>query len=109
MALSRQGEEPVSIRDLVRQPAAYLPVAMSTGALATVVWFVAAHGLVRQPDEGAQVHLWQFLVAGQVPLIAHVAFAWIPRGRRQAILVLAIQVTSVTLLAVGPLLVLGGL
>jgi hypothetical protein len=97
------------MRDLVRHPAACLPVAMSTGALATVVWFVAAHGIVRQPDEGAQVHLWQLLVAGQIPLIAYFAFEWLPRARRQAILVLAIQVTSVMLLAVGPLLVLGGL
>ena len=54
----------------MRQPTGFLPVAMSVGALATIVWFVALHGAVHQPDEGAQAHLWQLLVAGQVPLVA---------------------------------------
>jgi hypothetical protein len=30
-----------------------------------IVWFVAVHGVVQQPDEGAQAHLWQLLVGGQ--------------------------------------------
>lgn len=82
---------------------------MSVGALAMVVWFVAVHGVVRQPDEGAQAHLWQLLVAGQVPLIAYFAFRWIPSAMRSAVVVLALQVGAVMLLAIAPLWVLGGL
>jgi hypothetical protein len=41
----------MSVRALMRQPTAYLPVAMSAGALAMVVWFVAVHGVVHQSDE----------------------------------------------------------
>ncbi len=70
----------VTVGTLLRQPTGYLPVAMSVGALAMIVWFVAAHGVVHQPDEGAQAHLWQILVAGQLPLIAYFAFTWLPES-----------------------------
>ena len=99
----------MTVRALMRQPTGYLPVAMSLGALAMIIWFVAAHGVVHQSDEGAQAHLWQLLVAGQIPLIAYFAFRWLPRARRSALLVLALQVAAVLLLAVAPLWALGGL
>jgi hypothetical protein len=99
----------LTVRALMRQPTAYLPVAMAVAALAMVVWFVAVHGVAHQPDEGAQAHLWQLLVAGQVPLIAYFAFRWLPRATRPALVVLALQVAAVMLLAVAPLWALGGL
>ena len=99
----------MTVRALMRQPTGYLPMAMSVGALAMVVWFMAVHGVVRQPDEGAQARLWQLLVAGQVPLIAYFAFRWFPRARRPALVVLALQIAAVMLLAVAPLWALGGL
>ena len=99
----------MTVRALMRQPTGYLPVAMSFGALAMIVWFVAVHGVVHQPDEGAQAHLWQLLVAGQVPLIGYFAFRWLPRASREALVVLAIQAAAVVLLAVVPLWALGGL
>jgi len=74
-----------------------------------VVWFVAVHGVVQQPDEGAQAHLWQLLIAGQVPLSAYFAFRWLPRARRPALVVLAVQVAAIMLFAVAPLWALGGL
>ena len=43
----------MSIRALLGQPTGYLPVAMSLGALAMIVWFVAVHGVVHQSDEQA--------------------------------------------------------
>jgi len=98
-----------SVRALMRQPAGFLPVAMSLGALLMIGWFVAAHGGVQQPDESGQARLWQLLVAGQVPLIASFAARWLPRARQPAMAVLAIQVAAVTLLAVAPLWALGGL
>lgn len=100
---------PMTVRALMRQPTGYLPVAMSLGGLGMVVWFVAAHGVLHQPDEGAQAHLWQLLVAGQVPLIAYFTFGWLPRARRPALVVLALQVAAVMLLAVAPLWALGDL
>ena len=99
----------MTARSLMRHPSGYLPVAMSVGALAMIVWYVAAHGVVRQPDEGAQAHLWQILVAGQLPLIASFAFTWLPRARRPALIVLATQGAALVLLAVAPLWALAGL
>jgi hypothetical protein len=97
------------IRTMMRQPTAYLPVAMSVGAFAMIVWFVAAHGVVHQPDEGAQAHLWQLLVAGQLPLIAYFALRWLPIAGRDALVILALQAVAVMLLAIAPLWALGGL
>ena len=74
-----------------------------------IVWFVAVHGVVHQSDEGAQAHLWRLLVAGEVPLVAYFAITWLPRARRPALVVLALQATAVILLAAAPLWVLGGL
>jgi hypothetical protein len=99
----------MTVRALMHRPTGYLPVAMSLGALATIVWFVAVHGVVQQPDEGTQAHLWQLLVAGQVPLIASFAYRWLPIARHSALVVLALQVGAVVLLAVAPLWALGGL
>lgn len=99
----------ITVRALLRQPTAYLPVAMSLGALTMIVWFVAAHGVVHQPDEGAQAHLWQLLVAGQVPLVAYFAFRWLPIARQPAAVVLVVQAAAILLLAIAPLWALGGL
>jgi hypothetical protein len=109
MASRHDVDASMTVRALMRQPTAYLPVAMSFGALAMIVWFVAVHGVVHQPDEGAQAHLWQLLVAGQIPLIAYFAFRWLPRASHEALVVLAIQAAAVVLLAVAPLGALGGL
>ena len=99
----------MTIRAMLRQPSGYLPVAMSCGALATIAWYVALHGVVRQPDEGAQAHLWQMLVAGQLPLSGYVALRWLPKARRDALVVLAVQAIALILLAIAPLWMLGGL
>ncbi len=110
MMASRHDVDPsTTVHALMRQPTGYLPVAMSLGALAMIVWFVAVHGVVRQPDEGAQAHLWQLLVAGQVPLMAYSAVRWLPRAGRPALIVLALQAAAIMLLAVAPLWALGGL
>jgi hypothetical protein len=99
----------LSFPALMRHPTGYLPVAMSFGALAMILWFVAVHGVVHQPDEGAQAHLWQLLVAGELPLMAWFGARWLPTAPRPALLVLAVQASAVLLLAVAPLWALGGL
>ena len=99
----------MTVRALMRHPTGYLPVAMSLGALAMIVWFVAVYGVVHQPDEGAQAHLWQLLVVGQVPLMAYCAFRLLRRAGRPALIVLALQAAAIMLLAVAPLWALGGL
>ncbi len=87
--------DPKSFGAMVRRPSAFLPIAMSLTALAIVLGHIAVYGAVREPDEGAAAHLWQLLMAGQVPVLAFFAIKWLPRAPRQALGVLAVQAGAV--------------
>ena len=75
-----------------RQPSALIPIAMSIAALATVLYHIAMFGTAPETDEGAAAHIWQLLMAGQVPVVAFYAVKWLPRAPRTALQVLALQV-----------------
>ena len=90
---------------ILKHPSAFLPVAMSTGALATVALFVALHGTAPQTDEGAAAHLWQLLMAAQVPIVLFFAIKWVPKLPRQAGPILALQVAA-ALAAMAPVFLL---
>ena len=77
---------------MLKHPSAFLPVAMSLGALATVLMFVALHGTAPQADEGTAAHIWQLLMAAQVPIVLFFAIKWLPRSPRQAVRILGLQV-----------------
>lgn len=78
----------------IKKPSAWVPVAMSFAALATVLIHIAMFGTAREPDEGAAAHIWQILMAAQVPIVAFFAIKWLPRTPRQAMLVLAMQAAA---------------
>jgi hypothetical protein len=90
---------------VLRRPSAFLPVAMSLGALAVVLLFLASHGPAPQPDEGAAAHIWQLLMAGQVPIVLFFAVKWALREPRRAIPVLLLQVAA-ALAAMAPVFLL---
>lgn len=90
---------------LLKQPSAFLPVAMSVAALATVVAHVALFGTGRQADEGTAAHLWQLLMAGQAPIVAYFAIKWLPQRPRQALPILALQ-AGAALAALAPVYLL---
>jgi len=52
---------------------------MSLVALGLVLGHIAMFGGAREADEGAAAHLWQLLMAGQIPVIAFFAIKWLPR------------------------------
>ena len=91
---------------MLKHPSAFLPVTMSLGALATVLVFIAMHGTAPQADEGAAAHLWQLLMAAQVPIVLFFAIKWVPQSPRQALPILALQVGA-ALTAVAPVYFLG--
>ena len=76
---------------MLKHPSAFLPVAMSLGALATVALFIALHGSAPQTDEGAAAHIWQLLMAAQPPIVLFFAIKWVPQSPRQAVPILALQ------------------
>ena len=76
---------------IMKKPSAFLPLAMSFAALATVCVHVAMFGVAREADEGTAAHIWQILMAAQIPIVAFFAIKWLPRTPRQALLVLELQ------------------
>ena len=96
----------MNLRTVIKHPSAFLPLAMSAAALTTVAVHVALFGPGREPDEGAAAHIWQLLMAGQLPVIALFALTWLPRAARQAILVLCLQAAA-ALAALAPVFILG--
>ena len=79
---------------LLKKPSAFLPVAMSLAALATVLIHIVIYGVAREADEGAAAHVFQLLMIVQAPIVAFFAIKWMPRFPRQALLVLALQVVA---------------
>jgi len=90
---------------MLKHPSAFLPVAMSLGALATVLAFIALHGTAPQADEGAAAHTWQLLMAAQAPIVLFFAIKWVPRFPRAAVLILALQ-AGAALAAMAPVFLL---
>jgi len=79
---------------MIKKPSAFLPVTMSLVALAIVLAHVAIFGTAREADEGAAAHLWQLLMAAQLPLLVFFAVRWLPRSPKQALLVMALQASA---------------
>ena len=99
---------PDSFLTLSKRPSAFMPMAMSIAALAIVLAsIVAASGVVvRDADEGAVAHIWQLLMAGQVPILAYFVIRWLPRVPRPTIYVFALQIVA-ALAAMAPVHLLG--
>ncbi len=84
----------MTVSDLLRRPTAFLPPVMSLAALALVLGHLALFGVVREADEGTAAHLFQLLLAAQLPIIVAFAVEWLPRRPRPAVLVLALQAAT---------------
>jgi len=94
----------MSVYPLLRTPTGFLPMAMSALALLLVIAHVATAGVAPQTDEGTAAHLWQLLMAGQLPVIASFALRWVPSAPRPASFVLLTQLVFALAAAVPVLL-----
>ena len=74
----------------LKQPSAWLPFAMSLAALALVLGHAAIFGIVHEADEGAAAHVWQILMAGQIPFVVYFMFRWLPQRPKESLWVLAL-------------------
>ena len=95
----------MSTLTLLKHPSAFLPVAMSLAALATVLIYLALHGPTPQADEGTAAHIWQLLMAGQVLIVSYFAIRWVPQYPREALPILALQICA-ALAAMAPVFLL---
>jgi hypothetical protein len=97
---------PDSVVALSKLPSAFVPMAMSLTALAVLFGSIVLFGVVHETDEGGTAHIWQLLMAGQIPVLAFFAIKWLPRTPRQALGVIALQVGA-ALAAMAPVFLLG--
>jgi len=79
---------------LLKRPSAFLPILMSVIVIGIIVGHIAMSGTAREADEGTAAHLFQLLMAGQVPIIGFFAVTWLPREPRAALLVLGLQLAA---------------
>jgi hypothetical protein len=98
---SRREPRTWSVAAITKQPSAFLPMAMSLTALAVVLGSVAIFGVTHESDEGAAAHIFQLLMAGQMPVLLFFAIKWLPRAPRQALFILALQ-AGAALVALAP-------
>ena len=97
---------PDSILALTRKPSAFVPMLMSFTALAVVLGSILRFGVVHEADEGATAHIYQLLMAGQLPILTYFVVRWLPRVPRQTLSVLALQIGA-ALAALAPVYLLG--
>ena len=83
---------PASVLSLSRKPSAFVPMAMSLIALFVVLVHILAFGVIHEADEGPTAHIWQLLMAGQLPILAYFLIRWFPRSPRYTVSVLALQI-----------------
>lgn len=106
LSLSRPNESGWSFGTVATRISAFLPIAMSLVAFSAVVFHVVVYGRAREADEGAVAHIWQILMAGQLPILVFFAVRWVPRAPRQALCVLVAQAGAV-LASMAPVFFLG--
>jgi uncharacterized membrane protein HdeD (DUF308 family) len=75
---------------LIKQPSAFLPLAMSLVALTLVLGHAVVYGVVHEADEGTAAHIWQILMAAQLPIVAYFLVKWLPKRSRESLQVLAL-------------------
>jgi len=85
----------------IKEPSALLPLIMSVVAIAIVYGHAAVFGIVHEADEGTPAHIFQLLIALQVPIVAFFAVKWLPQAPKQALMILALQAAGVIVALAG--------
>lgn len=76
---------------LIKQPSAWLPLVMSLAALALVLGHATIFGVVHEADEGTAAHVFQILMAVQLPIVAYFLLKWLPRKPKESFRVIVLQ------------------
>jgi hypothetical protein len=80
---------------VVRQPSALISLGLALTALALVVGHIAFFGVTHDPDEGPTAHIWQLLMAAQLPALLVFGIQWVPKAPKQAMAVLGLLVAAI--------------
>jgi hypothetical protein len=94
LIMKNEEDTMANMNSTLRQPSAFLPVAMSLVALIVVLSHLALFGVVHEADEGAAAHIWQILMAVQLPIIGFFIIKHLRQKPKQVLPVLALQITA---------------
>lgn len=75
----------------MKKPSAWIPLAMSFTTLTMFLAYLTIFGNVHHEDEGAPAHIFQLLLAGQLPIIALFAIKHFPKQPKQTLKILTLQ------------------
>jgi len=83
-------------KSYIKQPSAWIPLAMSFAALAMILIFVAINGFASSGngDEGAPARIFQLIMVAQLPIAGYFAIKWLPKQPKQSLMVLALQAVA---------------
>jgi hypothetical protein len=76
---------------MMKRPCAWIPLAMSLAALALVLGHAAIFGVIHEADEGTAAHIFQILMAAQIPIVAYFVLRWLPKRPRESLPVIMLQ------------------
>ncbi len=79
---------------LLKQPSAWIPLAMSLLALTMILGYVAMFGIVQNEDEGTPARIFQLIMLAQLPIAGYFAIKWLPKQPKQALIVIALQAVA---------------
>jgi hypothetical protein len=79
---------------ILKEPTAWIPIALSLAALVFVLGYLAIFGVVRQPDEGTPAHIWQLLMFLQAVSALFFIVKWLPRDPQGTLMMLALQIIA---------------
>jgi uncharacterized membrane protein len=78
----------------MKHPSTFVPVAMSLLALAVVIGHAAIYGIAHEADEGVAAHIFQILMAAQLPVIVFLIVTRLRREPLETLRVLAVQAAA---------------
>ncbi len=93
----------------IKNPSAWIPVALSLAMLAFILSILSMYGIPTpdpNADEGVGAHLFQIWLVLEVLMIGFFAVKWLPQMPKQALFVLTLQILAV-LAACFPVFYLG--
>jgi hypothetical protein len=79
---------------LLKQPSAWIPLAMSLAALTMILAYAAIFGIVQTADEGTPAHIFQLIMLLQLPVAAYFAIRWLPKRPKDSLIVLVLQAVA---------------
>jgi hypothetical protein len=78
----------------MKQLTAWLPLAMSLAAIGLVLGHAAVVGAVHETDEGTLAHVFQILMAAQLPLVVYFTLKWLPKHPKRSLQILTLQAVA---------------